>query len=83
ARFHAIRRVVSNLAVFDFDTPDRSMRIASLHPGVSLDDVRAATSFPLAADAGVATTRSPSAEELRLIREVLDPAGLRDREVPS
>lgn len=83
ARFHEIRRVVSNLAVFDFDTADRSMRVASLHPGVTLEDVRAATSFPLAAGADVATTRTPSDEELRLIREVLDPAGLRDREVPS
>jgi acyl CoA:acetate/3-ketoacid CoA transferase beta subunit len=83
ARFHEIRRVVSNLAVFDFHTADRSMRVASLHPGVTLEDVRAATSFPLAAGADVATTRTPSDEELRLIRQVLDPAGLRDREVPG
>mgnify|MGYP006317753067 CR=1 FL=1 len=83
ARFHEIRRVVSNLAVFDFDTADRSMRVASLHPGVTLEEVRAATSFPLAAGADVATTRTPSDEELRLIREVLDPARLRDREVPG
>lgn len=83
ARFHEIRRVVSNLAVFDFATPDRSMRVASLHPGVTLEEVRAATAFPLAAAASVAPTRAPSDEELRLIREVLDPAGLRDREVPS
>jgi acyl CoA:acetate/3-ketoacid CoA transferase beta subunit len=83
ARFHEIRRVVSNLAVFDFDTADRSMRVASLHPGVTLDDVRAATSFPLAAGSDVATTRTPSDAELRIIREFLDPAGLRDREVPG
>lgn len=83
ARFHEIRRVVSNLAVFDFDTADRSMRVASLHPGVTLDDVRAATCFPLAADADVATTRTPSDEELHIIRDFLDPAGLRDREVPG
>jgi acyl CoA:acetate/3-ketoacid CoA transferase beta subunit len=83
ARFHEIRRVVSNLAVFDFDTADRSMRVASLHPGVTLDDVRAATSFPLTAGSDVATTRAPSDAELRIIREVLDPAGLRDREVPG
>ncbi|RIL07988.1 MAG: CoA-transferase [Proteobacteria bacterium] len=83
ARFHEIRRVVSNLGVFDFATDDRTMRLASLHPGVTLDDVRAATSFPLATDADVATTREPTAEELRLIRDVLDPERLRDREVPS
>lgn len=82
ARFHEIRRVVSNLGVFDFDTADRSMRLASVHPGVTADEVRAATRFPLAAESPVPTTREPSAEELRLIREVLDPANARDREVP-
>lgn len=81
ARFHEIRRVVSNLGVFDFATADRSMRLVSTHPGVTVDDVRAATAFPLAVGE-VATTREPTAEELRIIREVLDPAGLRDREVP-
>jgi len=82
ARFHEIRRVVSNLGVFDFDTADRSMRLASVHPGVTADEVRAATRFPLAAESPVPTTREPSAEELRLIRSVLDPANARDREVP-
>jgi acyl CoA:acetate/3-ketoacid CoA transferase beta subunit len=82
ARFHEIRRVVSNLGVFDFATADRSMRLVSVHPGVAADDVRAATRFPLAADGSVPTTREPTAEELRLVREVLDPANARDREVP-
>lgn len=82
ARFHEVRRVVSNLGVFDFATADRSMRLVSVHPGVTADDVRAATAFPLAADGAVATTREPTGEELRIIREVLDPAGTRDREVP-
>jgi acyl CoA:acetate/3-ketoacid CoA transferase beta subunit len=82
ARFHEIRRVVSNLGVFDFDTADHSMRLVSVHPGVTADDVRAATAFPLAANGSVPTTREPTAEELRLIRDVLDPANARDREVP-
>jgi acyl CoA:acetate/3-ketoacid CoA transferase beta subunit len=81
SRFHEIRRVVSNLGVFDFRTPDHSMRIASLHPGVSLDEVVAKTGFPLAADAPIATTREPSAAELRLLRERLDPGGLAAREL--
>ena len=82
-RFHDIRRVVSNLGVFDFATPDRRMRLVSLHPGVTLDQVRAATGFELAVAEDLHETRAPSAEELRLIREVLDPENLRDREVPS
>src|SRR5687768_1485110 len=43
SRFHCIRRVVSNLGVFDFETPDRSMRLVSVHPGVETADVVAAT----------------------------------------
>ncbi|MFG2571971.1 CoA-transferase subunit beta [Streptomyces sp. NPDC048481] len=81
ARYHRIPRVVSDLGVFDFATPDRSMRLASLHPGVSVEEVRGATGFELAVAADVPFTREPTAEELRLIREVIDPDGVRAREV--
>jgi acyl CoA:acetate/3-ketoacid CoA transferase beta subunit len=43
SRFHEIRRVVSNLGVFDFQTPERRMRLASVHPGVSVAEVVEAT----------------------------------------
>ncbi|MEU7642855.1 CoA-transferase subunit beta [Streptomyces sp. NPDC039016] len=82
-RYHRIPRVVSNLGVFDFATADHSMRLVSLHPGVTVEEVRAATGFPLAHPDEVPYTREPTAEELRLIREVIDPKGLRDREVPA
>jgi acyl CoA:acetate/3-ketoacid CoA transferase beta subunit len=80
-RYHEVRRVVSNLGVFDFETPDRTMRLVSVHPGVTADDVVAATGFTLSMGDEVPTTRLPSDEELRLIREVLDPEGAREREV--
>ncbi|MFG2144675.1 CoA-transferase subunit beta [Streptomyces sp. NPDC048696] len=83
ARYHRIPRVVSDLGVFDFATPDHSMRLASLHPGVTVEEVRSATGFSLSVDAEVAFTREPTAEELRLIRDVLDPEGRREREVRS
>ncbi len=81
ARFHEIRQVVSNLGVFDFDTPDRTMRLRSVHPGVSVDEVLGATGFPLAVPDAVPETRLPTPAELDLIRTVLDPKGLRDREI--
>ncbi|MFE7440991.1 CoA-transferase subunit beta [Streptomyces chartreusis] len=81
ARYHRIPRVVSDLGVFDFDTPDRSMRLSSLHPGVTSEQVREATSFELAVPDDVPRTRPPTAEELRLIREVIDPGNTRAREV--
>ncbi|MFD9905542.1 CoA-transferase subunit beta [Streptomyces sp. NPDC059063] len=80
-RFHDLRRVVSDLGVFDFAGPDHALRLVSLHPGVTLADVRAATSFEPAVAPGLSPTREPTADELRLIREVVDPTGLRDREV--
>jgi acyl CoA:acetate/3-ketoacid CoA transferase beta subunit len=83
SRFHDLRRVVSNLGVFDFATPDGSMRIASIHPGVSLDDVIAATAFELAGvDGDVPITREPTDEE-RTLLDHLDPKGLRNREVQA
>ena len=80
-RYHEIRRVVSNLGVFDFETPDRVMRIRSVHPGVTVDDVVEATAFELVVPPDVPHTRTPTPTELELIRTVLDPGGLRDREV--
>ncbi|MFF4654118.1 CoA-transferase subunit beta [Streptomyces sp. NPDC001381] len=81
ARHHRIPRVVSDLGVFDFATPDRSMRLASLHPGVTVEQVREATGFALEVPEEVPYTREPSARELRLIREVLDPGNARAKEV--
>ena len=45
---HELRRVVTNLAVLDFGGPDHRMRLVSVHPGVTVDDVVAATGFELA-----------------------------------
>ena len=81
ARFHEIRRVVTNLAVLDFAGPDNAMRLRSVHPGVNVSDVADATGFLLAAPFEVPQTRLPSGAELKLIREQLDPTSLRDQEL--
>jgi acyl CoA:acetate/3-ketoacid CoA transferase beta subunit len=81
SRFHEVRRVVSDLGVFDFATPDHRMRLASVHPGVTVDQVMAATAFELVIPDDVATTRLPTAEELELIRSVIDPRQTRKTEV--
>jgi glutaconate CoA-transferase subunit B len=71
-----LRRIVTNLCVMDFAGPDHAIRVISLHPGVSFDEVQAATGFPLllAADAG--TTAIPDADTLAIIAR-LDPHGIR------
>jgi acyl CoA:acetate/3-ketoacid CoA transferase beta subunit len=76
-----LRVVVTNLAVLDFATPERAMRLRSVHPGVAVAEVLAATGFPLAVPDQVPVTRAPAAAELELIRTRLDPEGARDREV--
>jgi hypothetical protein len=80
ARFHEIRRVVTDLAVLDFATPDRRMRLASVHPGVSVADVVTATGFELVVGPDVPTTPTPDAETLALLNH-LDPEGTRFLEV--
>jgi len=82
ARFNDIHRIVSNLGVFDVGGPDDTLRLLSVHPGVTLDEVREASGFELDGPDDVTTTREPTTEELVLIREVLDPRGLRLKEVP-
>jgi acyl CoA:acetate/3-ketoacid CoA transferase beta subunit len=81
SRFHHIHRVVSNKGVFDFETPDHAMHLRSLHPGVTVDEVREATGFELAVADDVEETPAPTDEQLRLIREVFDPGGVANNEV--
>jgi hypothetical protein len=57
------------------------MQALSLHPGVSADEVRQNTSFEIHGLDGANETRLPTDDELGLIREVIDPKALRDREI--
>lgn len=82
-RYHHVHRVVTNLAVLDFDTADHRMRLRSTHPGVTVEEVRDATGFELVVDdpSAVAETRVPTADEQRILDEVVDPQGERFTEV--
>ena len=75
------RRFAIGLGVFDFETPDNRMRLRSVHPGVSVDEVVENTGFELVIEGDVPESRAPSDEELRLIREEIDPEGWANREV--
>ena len=67
------RTVLTDKAVFGFDPESRRLRLQSIHPGVSHEDLRASTGFPLDIPSHVPTTPPPSDAELRLIREQIDP----------
>ena len=66
--------VVTDLGIWHFDESGE-MRLDSLHPGATLDEVRATIGWRPRIAADLGTTPAPSAEELRLIREELDPGG--------
>ncbi|MEI9992012.1 MAG: hypothetical protein WDM86_18475 [Rhizomicrobium sp.] len=72
-----LRLIVSNLAVLDFEGPDHAIRVRSLHPGVSFEDVQDKTGFALEKAPGLAQTPAPTPAQLDLIRTRLDPLGLR------
>jgi len=81
ARYHEIRRVVTNLCVLDFEGQNHRMRLRSLHPGVSVDEVVESTGFELEIASSVEETPTPDDDELRLIADVIDPDAQRYAEV--
>jgi glutaconate CoA-transferase subunit B len=66
--------VVTDLGIYHFDA-DGEMRLDSLHPGATLEQVRASMGWEVRVADDLAATAPPTSEELRLIREELDPAG--------
>ena len=70
------RLVVTDVAVFGFDPESKEMVLRSLHPGVDVDQLRSKIAWPLAAAPDLQHTEPPSAEELRIVRDELDPGGL-------
>lgn len=81
-RFHHLHRVVTNLGSFDFSGPGGTLHARTLHPGVTADEVRENTSFEVDGLDKAGATREPTAEELYILDELVDPKGLRFREVP-
>ncbi len=70
-----LRLIVTNLCVMDFGGMDNAVRVVSLHPGVTFDDVQSATGFTLV-DAVQGETPLPTAEQLEIINR-LDPHNIR------
>lgn len=73
--------VVSNLAVMDFHPVSKKMRLKSVHPGTSLEEVQAKTGFDLLLPKEpVPNTKAPTQVQVDLIRKSIDPDGMRKRE---
>lgn len=68
--------VITPKCIFDFDKTAGQMRVRSIHPGVDIDDLRASTGFDLGDLSSVPRTPPPTPEELRIIRDEIDPRGV-------
>jgi acyl CoA:acetate/3-ketoacid CoA transferase beta subunit len=75
--------LVSNLGQFDFNGEGGRMRLVSYHPGVPVEKIQKKTGFPLALSPELHETPPPTAEEVRLLREEIDPLGIRELETLS
>jgi hypothetical protein len=72
--------LVSNLGQFDFKGEGGRMRLVSYHPGVSVEKIQKKTGFSLEVTPELHETPPPTAEEVRLLREEIDPLGIRELE---
>jgi acyl CoA:acetate/3-ketoacid CoA transferase beta subunit len=68
-------RVITDLAIMGFDVDTKRMRLESIHPGVTIENVRDQTGFELIVPDKIPTTTPPTIEEIRILREVVDPTG--------
>jgi glutaconate CoA-transferase, subunit B len=68
--------VITDKAILNFDNAEREMQLSALYPGVSEADVRAETGWELRRAPKLEQVSAPSVEDLRLIREELDPSGM-------
>jgi len=69
-------RVITDKAVLGFDRDTHAVTLVSLHPGIQLEELVENTGFPLQIPKEILTTPLPTDEELRLLREEIDPAGV-------
>ncbi len=73
--------LVSNLGQFDFD--DNRMRLLSFHAGISIQKIKMKTGFPIIISKDIHETNPPTSSEIDILRNVIDPLGIRRLELLS
>ena len=68
-------RVISQLGIYGFDQATKRMQLLALHPGVTVEDIQAKSSFEILIPDEIQTTQPPTEEERRLLHEI-DPTGM-------
>lgn len=69
-------RVITQLGLFDFEGKGKTMRLIALHPGVTVEDVEANTSFEIEVAPKLGRTEPPTAREIEILHKEIDPAGI-------
>lgn len=69
-------RVITDKGILEADPATGELVLAAVYPGVSIEDVSSCVGWSLRCREPLSAVNPPGAEELRLLREVLDPAGL-------
>jgi acyl CoA:acetate/3-ketoacid CoA transferase beta subunit len=72
--------VITNLCVMKFNGPGGNVRLEMLHPGVTVEQVTESTGFKVEIPPDISTTPCPPDEILRILRQEIDPIGIRDIE---
>ncbi|MCP4137033.1 MAG: 3-oxoacid CoA-transferase [bacterium] len=68
-------RIITNMAIMGFDESSKRMKVLSINPGYTKQDVQDNCGFELLWANEIARTEAPSAKELKLLREEIDPHG--------
>lgn len=73
--------VITNLAYLTFDENSKRMKIGTIHPGITIEMIRESTGFELVVPEGIRKTIPPTEEEINILRNKVDPLGIRKLEV--
>jgi acyl CoA:acetate/3-ketoacid CoA transferase beta subunit len=69
-------RVITQLGVYGFDEETKRLKLIALHPGVSLEEVKENSQFEIIIPDKIGTSYMPTEEDLRILRQEIDPAGI-------
>jgi len=69
-------RVITQLGIYGFDEETKRLKLISLHPAVSIDEVRENSSFDIIIPDEVEISPEPMEKHLKILREKIDPAGI-------
>jgi len=68
--------VITDLGIYRFDEDTKEMVLASVHPGVRIEDIKENVAWEIRLPERVRATKAPTKRELRVLRTKCDPQGI-------